>query len=439
MSSTDDAAAGVPTAASATSHRGMLLTPRRQGGGQTELVFEADALVIVEGGRITHVGPWSADDVRGDLVDRTGSILVPGFVDTHVHFPQTRVVGSASGPLLEWLASSVFPEEARFRELGYARAVAAEFTERLLSVGTTTASIFSSSDPGATNVCFEALDRAGLRATLGLTLMDQSCPDALRVPADVALPAARDLVDRWHGHDGGRLRFAVTPRFAIACSRPMMEAAALLASDRELPIQTHVSENAREGQETLALHPWGKDYVDVYDRVGLVGPRTILAHAIHLAPRESEAIHQRGASLAHCPDSNFFLGSGCMRLEDALRRGIRVGLGTDVAAGRSFDLRRTIAAAYDASLVVGDRVSPEELFMLATLGGARALGLDAVTGSIEVGKDADFVQLSAPAWLSRDPVSVLAHVAFAADQGRVEATYIRGVRRWSASPSVGAP
>jgi len=411
------------------SFRATVMTPR---AGSSELRFEADGLVVVEGERIAHVGPWDAEAARGDLFDRRGTILIPGFVDTHVHYPQTRVVGRASGPLLDWLTSSVFPEEARFAELDYAREVAGELTERLLSRGTTTASIYSSSHPGATAVCFDALDRAGLRATLGLTLMDQSCPDALRVAADVALPAARDLADRYHDRDRGRLRFAITPRFAIACSRPLMEAAALLAHDRQLPIQTHVAENPREGMETLAMHPWGADYIDVYDQVGLVGERTILAHAIHLSPRETDVITERGASIAHCPDSNFFLGSGCMRLREAVRRGIRVGLGTDVAAGRSFDLRRTIGAAYDASLVVGERVSPEELFALATLGGAQALGQGDVTGSIEVGKDADFALMSAPSWLPGEVGAVLAHVAFAPDQGRVLATYVRGTRRWAA-------
>lgn len=413
-------------------YRARILTGRE---GSSDLAFESDGLLVVDGdGRIASCGAFPADARLESVVDLRPALVVPGFVDAHVHFPQTRVIGSASGPLLEWLEHTVFPEEARFTDVAYARAVGRELTSHLLRFGTTTAAVYSSSSPLATAVCFEAIEAAGLRAVVGLTLMDQSCPEALRVTREVALPAARELVAAWHGKDRDRLRFAVTPRFAIACSKELLEGAATLAADLDLVVQTHVSENPREGEETLRLHPWGSDYLDVYDRVGLVGPRTILAHAIHLSGSERARIAERGAHVAHCPDSNFFLGSGCMRLGEALRAGVSVGLGSDVAAGRSFDLRRAIASAYDASLVVGDRVGPEELFLRATLGGARALGWSDAVGSLEAGKDADFVVLDAPSWVE-GAQGALAHVAFASDLGRVRETYVRGVRRWPETAS----
>lgn len=411
------------------SYRARVLTPRAAGG----LLHLDDGLIVVgEDGRVASVAAFEPGAVRGPLIDLRPALVVPGFVDAHVHYPQTRAVGSASGPLLDWLEQTIFPEEARFADLAHAREVGREFTGRLLAAGTTTAAVYSSSSPGATATCFEALEAAGLRAVVGLTLMDQSCPEALRVPREVAIPAARELVRRWHGADGGRLRFAITPRFAIACSRALMEDAAALAREHDLVVQTHVAENRKEGEETQRLHPYGADYVDVYDRVGLLGPRTLLAHAIHLAPAEWDRIAGRGAAIAHCPDSNFFLGSGCMHLAEALRRGIRVGLGSDVAAGRTFDMRRIVASAYDASLLVGERVGPDELLRRATLGGAEALGVADVTGSIEPGKDADLAVIDAPPWLD-GPAAALAHVAFASDLGRVVATYVRGAKRWPVS------
>jgi guanine deaminase len=411
------------------SYRARILTAV---AGGDELRFLDDGLLVVDAeGKVASVSAFDAAKVAGPLTDLRPAVVVPGFVDTHLHYPQTRVIGSASGPLLDWLERTVFPEEARFADLAYAREVGREFAARLLAAGTTTASVYSSSSPAATAIAFESLHEAGLRGVVGLTLMDQSCPEALRVPREVAMPAARELVARWHGADGDRLRFAVTPRFAIACSRALMEDAAALAAEHGLTVQTHVSENDAEGRETQRLHPYGDDYVDVYDRVGLLGPRTLLAHAIHLAPAEWERIALRGASIAHCPDSNFFLGSGCMRLAEALRRHLRVGLGTDVAAGRTFDVRRIMASAYDASLVVKERVAPEELFRRATLGGAEALGFGDVTGSLEEGRDADFVVVDAPPWLEgRD--AVVSHVAFGSDSGRTVATHVRGIQRWPA-------
>ena len=416
--------------------RGKLLTPCTPGPlgepGAASLRYLPDGMLVVDrDGVIVSVGPFEgaggerAPAWSGPVLDLRPRVMVPGFIDTHVHFPQTRIIGSATGPLLRWLEATVFPEEARFHDEAYARAVAHEFTGRLIAAGTTTAAIFSSSSPRATDVMFEELARSGIRAIAGLTLMDQNCPDALRVGREQALAACEELIGKWHGAHRGRLAFAITPRFALSCTRALMEGAALLAADRGLLVQTHISENPREGEETLRVHGYADDYLGVYEAPGLIGPRTLLAHAVHLSPHEWDRVASRGARIAHCPDSNFFLGSGRMPLRQALSRAVPVGLGSDVGAGRTFDMRRAMASAYDNALCLGDPVTPEALFTMATLGGARALGLDGVTGSLETGKEADFIAIDLPDYIESQ-ADVLGHIAFASESRRVSRVFVRG-------------
>lgn len=407
--------------------RAAILTPRP---GLPPLYLEDGLLVVDHEGTIESVHQASRG-VTGTVVthDLTSRLIVPGFVDTHLHYPQTRVVGSATGPLLDWLRTTVFPEEARFSSEAYAREVACEFAAKCAAVGTTTVGAYSSSHQRATAVLFETLDECGLRGLVGLTLMDQSCPEEIKVGAEAAIDGVRALAATYHGIDRGRLRLAITPRFAISCSRALMEAAARVADELSLVVQTHVAENPREGDETLAAHGFAQDYLGVYEAVGLLGPRTILAHAIHLSASEWDRVARAGAAIAHCPDSNAFLGSGRMQLEEARKRGIVVGLGSDVAAGRTFDIRRVIAHAYDTALATGTTASMAELFEMATLGGARALGLHDVVGSLEPGKEADFVVLERPSYA--DGVEgALRCATFASEIAPVTRTYVRGRLIW---------
>jgi guanine deaminase len=410
--------------------RGRILTPLGRGG----LEYLPDGLVRADDdGRITEVSAYPKRGVPVLVRDMRPALLLPGFVDAHLHFPQTRIIGRASGPLLEWLDESVFPEEARFARPAYARAVADDFIDRMLGAGTTSASIFSSSHAGATHILFERLAARGMRASAGLTLMDQRCPRSVAVPRKEAMAAARKLAARWDGHDGGRLRFAVTPRFALSCSRGLLEDAGKLAAELALPIQTHLGETPGEGEATLAAHPYAQSYLDVYDRAGLVNERAILAHAIHLSKAEWTTVARRRAHLAHCPDSNFFLGSGRMRLAHALGKGIGVALGSDVAAGRSFSMRRAMASAYDNALCLDARVEPAELFRLATLGGASALGAGDRVGSLEPGKECDLVAVSvSPRAKTVD--EVLAELVFDNDRVDVLEVYVRG-RRLELAPA----
>lgn len=406
-------------------YRASVLTPVR---GADALLHVPDALLVVDAdGKIETLRPVSDGPFPGFVHDLSGSLVVPAFVDAHLHVPQTRVIGSASGPLLDWLSSTVFPEEARFHDRAYADEVADEFVGRCLAVGTGTVAAFSSSSATATAAAFDALLARGLRGVVGLTLMDTRCPDALAVPADRAIAEARDLCDRYHGADDGRVAFAVTPRFAISCTETMMRRAGELARERDLIVQTHVAENEREGAETLELFPWAKDYLDVYDKMGLLGARTLLAHSIHLSDAEWDRVAERRASVVHCPDSNFFLGSGRMRLAEATKRGVGVALGSDVAAGRSFDMRRAIAHAYDNALAIGEPPTLDALLRAATLGGAEALGWADRTGSLEPGKEADFAVLALPRWMDRSArKEALRAACFGSDFAPVRRTYVRG-------------
>lgn len=380
-------------------------------------------ITVDERGSITSIAAASPDERLPET--HPGAVFLPGLVDTHLHYPQTRVKGSASGPLLDWLKATVFPEEAKFADDDYAAAVALEFSAAMIAQGTTTASIYGSPHPAATDILFATLARLGLRAQLGLTLMDRGAPPENLLAAGPALAACEGLIERWHGHDDDRLRFCVTPRFALSCTPQLLRGAADLACAHGLSLQTHLSENDAELRATAAAFPDAADYLEVYESHGLVGERSLFAHCIHLSEGNWDRLAERRACVAHCPDSNFFLGSGVMPLQAATSRGVRVGLGTDVGAGRTFSLRRVAARAYDAALLRGAPVTPEALLWLATRGGAEALGLGDRIGLLEPGFDADLCAVDLPTSSRRDPFDAL---LFNLDAGPVRATYVRGRR-----------
>jgi len=402
--------------------RGRILCPARD---RPSLTWIEDGIIEIDDqGIIRSIAAATAEDTLPQT--HPGAALLPGMVDTHVHFPQTRVLGSASGPLLDWLRATVFPEEAKFADAAYATAVADEFCAAMIAQGTTTASIFASPHPEATDILFATLARLGLRGQLGLTLMDRGAPPENLLEGSAAIAACEALCERWHGHDRGRLRFCVTPRFALSCSPPLLRAAADLAERRGLTVQTHLAENDEELRATAATFPGAADYLAVYEDHGLVGERSLFAHCIYLEDSAWDRLAAGRACVAHCPDSNFFLGSGVMPLHAATSRGIRVGLGTDVGAGRTFSVRRVAARAYDAALLSGARATPESLLWLATRGGALALGLEDQIGLLEPGFDADLIAVDLPDTSDpRDPIDAL---LFNLDAGPVRATYVRGRR-----------
>ncbi len=400
--------------------RARVLTPE----SPTVVHWFEDAIVVVEHGRITHVGPFDGRPIDEDL--RPG-VLTPGFVDSHVHYPQTRIVGAASGPLLDWLAKSTFPEEARFADLAHAEQVARVFAAKLAASGTTLAFAYGPVFAGATDALLTEFARTGQRAIVGPVLMDTNCPPDLVVPGTVALEALDELAAKWHGHED-RLFVAAIPRFALSCTPAIMRGAADLARRRDLWVSTHLSENLAECAATTAMFGTD-DYLRVYEDAGLLESKSLFAHCLHLSDSEWERFATADAVVAHCPDSNAFLGSGNLPLATVLERGIPLTVGTDVAAGRSFRVARTLSHAYDNALATGRPTMTTELLWWGTCGGARALGFESV-GMLAPGYEADMVLWEVPPW-AETAEAVLGALLFDGDLPSPRATWVRGHRVFS--------
>lgn len=409
--------------------RGMILAPQNNPGQWT---LHKDALLSFDdSGKILSLEPTPSNSTIPET--KPGCVWCPGFVDTHIHFPQTAIVGSASGELLPWLQRSVFPEESKFVDVTYAKTIAERFCTSLLQNGTTCASIFSSSHPGATDALFETMRRRGLRGDVGLTLMNRGAPDVLLRDTDEAIDAMTELVEKWHGVDNDRLRFRVTPRFALSCTEDLLRAAGDFAQKHNLPIQTHISENPDEITATAQAFPKSQDYLGVYEDMGLVNDLSLFAHGVWLKTREWDAIAQAQSAISHCPDSNFFLRSGAMPLKEAKQRNIKIGLGTDVGAGRSFSLRRCCSRAYDASYFSESTTDAQELLWLATRGGAVAMARAERIGLLEQGFDADLVAIELPE-PTTELDSICEQLIFREDHQGVQQVRIRGNIVWSAQP-----
>ncbi|MBK9217237.1 MAG: guanine deaminase [Uliginosibacterium sp.] len=361
--------------------------------------FEDGALYI-EDGRVRRCGGW--DEVLAALpdmaqaaaryLDYRGKLLVPGFIDCHVHYPQARIMGAYGRQLLDWLAHDTFPAEMALADADLARASAEHFAQRMLAHGTTTASVFATVHAHSVDAFFEAAQRRQLRVLCGKVMMDRNCPEALRDSPEQAWEECRALIDRWHGKE--RLRYAVTPRFAPTSSAAQLDVAGrLLESAPDLHLQSHLSENPGELAWVRTLFPDCRDYTDVYRQHGLLRPSAIYGHGVHLSEAELAVLAQSGAALAFCPSSNRFLGSGHMDASRALAAGVRLGLASDVGAGTSLSMLRTMAAAYEVSMATPLALNPWRLWYLATQGGAEALRLDEWIGNFTEGKEADFVVL----------------------------------------------
>lgn len=355
-----------------------------------------DGFVAVDDdGRIAAVGDAADAPQDAEVIDHgKGALITPGLVDTHLHAPQLEMIGSYGGHLLEWLNRYTFPTERKFEDPDHARRVAAAFYDELLRHGTLCALIFSTIHAQATDIFFEEAERRGFRAIIGKTMMDRHAPDyLLDASPKQSYDESRTLLEKWHGR--GLLRYAVTPRFAPTSTPELLEAAGALK--KEFPdawVHTHISENENEIRWVQELFPDTAEYADVYDRYGLLGEKSVLAHGVWLTAEELDLFARRKARIAHCPNSNLFLGSGLFRLHRALDAGVLVGLGSDIGAGTTPSMFNAMADAYKVQQVQHVSLSPFHLWYLATLGGARALSLDAETGSLEPGKSADFLVLN---------------------------------------------
>jgi len=359
---------------------------------------ERDGIVVCRNGVIEQVGP-AVEMMRSlpagtPVTHHEGCLIAPGFIDTHVHYVQTGIIGSYGEQLLDWLDRYAFPAEIAFKDPAHAAAMARVFCDELLRNGTTTALVFCAVYPESVDALFAEAERRSMRLIAGKVLMDRNAPEELCDTAQQGYDDSKALIVRWHGR--GRALYAITPRFAGTSTPAQLDAAGTLW--REHPgvlVQTHISENRREIEWTAELFPERKNYLDIYDYHGLIGKRAVLAHGVHLSENEICRCHESGAAIAHCPTSNLFLGSGLFQmspLKDA-KRPVEVGLGTDVGGGTSFSLLATMGAAYEIAQLNGHALSAVHAFYLATLGGARALGLEDRIGSIARGREADLIVL----------------------------------------------
>jgi guanine deaminase len=376
-------------------------TPRDPFAGEDALeTFDDGALAFGADGTIAALGPWSevrAAHAEARVVDRRDCILLPGLVDTHVHYPQIAVVGAMGLELLDWLRRRTLPEEAKMADLGHAGATARRFVRALAANGTTTALVFGSHFAGAQALLFEAAEARGLRIASGLVVSDRNLRPDLEVTPEAAFAESRALIERWHGR--GRLRYAVTPRFAVSCSEAMLDACRALLDERPgLLLTSHVNEHPREIAFVSELFPDARDYLETYERAGLVREGSVLAHNVHVSDDELRRLAAARASVAHCPSSNAFIGSGIFPMARHVRHGVGFGLGTDVGAGTGLSLLKEGLAAYQLQMVRDDRhpLSPAHLLHLATRSGARALGLDGEIGDLTPGKSADCVLVRPP-------------------------------------------
>ncbi len=356
-----------------------------------------DGLLVVDNGLVVDCGHYAelAPRYEGIAVERLDGLLVPGFVDTHVHYPQTDKIASHGEQLLQWLEQHIFPAEAAFADRTHADNVASFFLDELLRNGTTSALVFPTVHAHSVDALFEAALIRNMRVISGKILMDMG-PESLRDTAASGRAESEALIRRWRGR--GRLGYAVTPRFVLTSSDEQLASAGeLLAANPDVLMHTHLSENTGECAAVAERFPDAADYLDVYDRFGLVGPRSVFAHCIHMSDRACARMGEAGASVAFCPTSNLFLGSGLFNLAHADQHGVKVGMGTDVGAGTSFSILHTLGEAYKVCQMRGQVLDPFRGLYLATMGGARALGLQDRIGALMPGQEADFVLLDCDA------------------------------------------
>lgn len=347
--------------------------------------------VLVENGKIVQVADGAAlraAHPQARVHDYGDALISAGFVDAHIHYPQTAIIASWGKRLIDWLDTYTFPEESRFGDLDYARDIASTCLDLLLSNGTTTAASYCTIHPESVEALFESAQTRGMRLLAGKTCMDRNAPETLRDTAQSAYDQSKALMERWHGQD--RLSYVITPRFAPTSTPEQLEAlGALWREHPDCLMQTHLSEQHEEIAWVQELFPASRDYLDVYEQFGLMGRNGLYGHAIHLTARERDRLREVDAAVIHCPTSNAFIGSGLFDMAGLKAHGNRVGLASDIGGGSSFSMLRTMASAYEIGQLNGTALHPAELWWLATMGSANTLGLDGRVGNLAPGYEAD--------------------------------------------------
>lgn len=422
--------------------RARLLTPLAAGGSR----HDPDGLLLVDAaGRLTFAGSAAERPAEAaTATDLRPWVVLPGMVDLHAHLPQLPNAGLGAGlDLLTWLDRYIFPLERGF-DAAAAERLAPIVWRAFAAAGTTTALVYGAVYEASLDAAFQAAESHGIRAVIGKVMMDRLTYDPTIAPGAIlerSLRESANLIARWHGRDGGRLRYAVTPRFAVSCTAEMLRESAALAASTGAYWQTHVSEDLGEIAEVSRLFPDALDYVDVYDRAGGLGGRTILAHAVHLSDRELGRLVESGTHVAHCPASNLFLASGVMPLGRYLEAGLSIGLGSDVSAGPDLSMFTEMRVGFYAQNAMrvagssgGPSLGPLEWLRMGTLGGAQVLGLADQVGSLEAGKEADLIALD-PAYVATipgvtddDPEDLMSRLIFRSHPDMVRAAWVRGRR-----------
>lgn len=399
-----------------------------------------DGLLVVEDGIVLACGAHA--DLAGKFasvpVEQLDGLIVPGFVDAHVHYPQIHCIASHGEQLMQWLERHIFPAEKAFADRAHADTVAAFFLDQLLAHGTTSALVFATVHPGSVDALFEAALTRDMRIVSGKVLMDLG-PEGLRDTVASGRADSEALIARWRGR--GRLGYAVTPRFVPTSSEEQLaDAGALVAAHPDVLMHTHLSENLGEIAFVAERFPDSADYLDVYERFGLVGPRSVFAHCVHMSDRALSRMAEAGAGIAFCPTSNLFLGSGLFDLEAADRHGVGVGIGTDIGAGTSLSILHTLGEAYRICQMKGASLDPFRALHLATAGGARILGIADRVGALLPGQEADFILLDekAPPLLARRCAGASLHDRLFAlqvlgDDRAIAGTWLRGRRAYERS------
>ncbi|WP_026317261.1 guanine deaminase [Ahrensia kielensis] len=403
---------------------------------QDKFTYVEDGALVCENGKIAWRGPWESlpEKFKGlDFTDHRPHLIVPGFIDCHIHFPQLQVVGSYAGSLLEWLNTYTFVEEQRYSDADLAAAMASRFLDQLVEHGTTTAVAFGSVHKVSCDALLGEAEKRNMRMIAGKVMMDRNAPEALLDTPQTGYDDTKALLDTWTGR--GRCEVAITPRFALTSSEEQMEISGALV--REFPdaiMQTHLSENHDEIAAVMALYPRCKDYTDVYEQYGLLTDKALFGHTIHVSERETARLAESGAVAVFCPTSNLFLGSGSYDHARLSAAGVRHAIATDIGGGTSWSMLRTLDEGYKIQNCLGNRYHPLRSFYQATLGNARAINRESEVGTLEIGTEADFIVLNVHATsamaLRAERIETLSEELFVlqtmGDDRAVEATYIAG-------------